>query len=161
MTCQWYYLRIWATLSSLVNASKYVRPANRSAVSKFLMSDPMIWVEQLLSGIRDVDGWKRASHWENSFIFLKFKEYIGANEKRLKTLLRKISYWVDQDNTLMTVTGGSRPEEVYTSLSRCGLSNITNNELSIHFLFFTCCCRGLSGYRRGGNMRYYTPMNSE
>lgn len=119
MTCQWYYLRIRFDLSAIIDASKKVHPANRNHVGNFLNGYSMNFVQDVLCGIQDVDGLENAYYWKNSFTFMKFKDYIMGNENRFKTVLRRISYWIDQDNTLITVTGGGRPEKVRLGTPTC------------------------------------------
>jgi len=112
MTCRWYYLRIRVSLASLVRFSKFVLPENLSVVGKFLGSWPLTWTGMLLSGIQGRDSWRTADTWVNEDAYSKFQDFIVENEKSFKTILRKISYYIDEDTTLVTVTGGGRPEKV-------------------------------------------------
>ncbi|KAJ7291238.1 hypothetical protein C8J57DRAFT_1704891, partial [Mycena rebaudengoi] len=124
MTVQWYYRRIRRSLTSLVEASKKVLPSNRAVVSTFVFSNATIWTESILAGLCKVEDFD-AMDWENDEIFLKFKDWVLGNEKRMKTVLRRLSYQIDQHNTLVTITGGysGRPERyilpvVYLILER-------------------------------------------
>ncbi|KAJ7499168.1 hypothetical protein FB451DRAFT_28305 [Mycena latifolia] len=122
LTVQWYYRRIRRSLASLIEASKKVLPANRLGVSQFMHSTGTIWIESMLAGLSNVEDFDFMD-WENNETFLKFKGWVLGNEKRMKTVLRRLSYQIDQYNTLVTVAGGGRPEQyilplVYLTLER-------------------------------------------
>ncbi|KAJ6562519.1 hypothetical protein B0H19DRAFT_99038 [Mycena capillaripes] len=124
MTVQWYYRRIRRSLASLVKTSKEVLPANRLAASRFIFSSATIWIQSILAGLCNVEDFDSVD-WENDQTFLKFKGWVLGNEKRMKTVLRRLSYQIDQHNSLIMVTGGydRRPEQyilpiVYLILER-------------------------------------------
>lgn len=111
MTTQWYFRRIRRLFSLLSTSSKGVLPANRKVVSSFMRSSSIYSTQYLLSGLRDIDTWDHVD-WVNDSRFLKFKDWVVENERRMLQDLRKLEYYIDQDNTLSTVTRGSRPEMV-------------------------------------------------
>lgn len=111
MTCQWYFRRIRIALAAIGDASRETFPGNRGQVGGFVNSRAIITIERILSGLRGIDDWDGVD-WENHTVFLKFKDWILGDEKRYKTMLRRLSYCIDQDNTLNTVTRGGRPESV-------------------------------------------------
>jgi len=111
MTIQWYGRRILKLFSSLSEASKAVLPANRVAVGQFMQGWSIRNTECLLSGLRDIDSWDDVD-WAHNRLFLRFKEWVLQNERTMNEVLRKLVYYIDQDNTLNTVTGGGRPEKV-------------------------------------------------
>jgi len=110
MTCTWYYYRIRRLFTLITQASKAALPANRKYISQWMRSDPVDYVQDLLSGLRIED--YADTDWDEDWLFLKFKQYVLDNERKMKTVLRKLSYWIDGDNMLNTVTGGGRPETV-------------------------------------------------
>ncbi|KAF8553591.1 hypothetical protein OG21DRAFT_1441706 [Imleria badia] len=123
MTTQWYYRRILRLFSLLSDSSKDVLPANRKVVSQFMHSWSIHATEDLLAGCRDVNDWD-GMDWADHSIFLKFKSWVLENEGRMNKVLRTLVYYIDQDNTLNIVTGGSRPETyvmplLYLLLERC------------------------------------------
>ncbi len=71
--------------------------------------------------MQESDDWS-ATDWDHDKLFCRFKDYVMDEEKKLKKILRQLAYNIDQDNTLLTLTGGSRPEKV-----RCDLFNRPNN----------------------------------
>jgi hypothetical protein len=76
-------------------------------------------VQNILSGLRIGD--YTDTDWDGDLLFAKFKEYVWDNERKIKTKLRMISYWIDGDNMLNTVTGGGRPETVGKSARTANL----------------------------------------
>ena len=91
----------------IFEAFREILPANRAAF--FLYSCGVI--ENILSGLRGCDEWGETD-WDHDKLFSKFKKYVLDEEKKLKIILRQLAYNIDQDNTLLTLTGGSRPEKV-------------------------------------------------
>ncbi|KAJ7181386.1 hypothetical protein C8R43DRAFT_1170245 [Mycena crocata] len=123
MSVQWYYRRIRRRLAALADASKKVLPANRLEVSRFMGGVGIEWTQSILAGLCNVEDFDWID-WDNDPTFLKFKGWLLDNEKRMKTVLRRLSYQIDQYNTLVTVTGQiGRPEQyilpvVYLVLER-------------------------------------------
>lgn len=113
MSCTWYYYRIRQLFSLITEASKAALPANRRYISQWIRSDQVDYVQDLLAGLRIGD--YADTDWDDDWLFLKFKEYVLDNERKMKTVLRRLSYWIDGDNMLTTVTGGGRPETVCQS----------------------------------------------
>jgi hypothetical protein len=114
MTCNWYYYRIRRLFTLITQASKAALPANRKYISHWMRSRPVYNVQDLLAGLRGEE--YTETDWSDDWLFLKFKQYVLDNEGKMKTILRRLSYWVDGDNMLNTVTGGGRPEKVRRSL---------------------------------------------
>lgn len=116
MTCTWYYCRIRRLFTLITHASKAALPANRRYVSQWMRSGPVDYVQGLLAGLRLGD--YAETDWEDDRLFLHFKQYVLDNERKMKTILRRLSYWIDGDNMLNTVTGGGRPETVREPLEQ-------------------------------------------
>lgn len=108
MTCNWYYYRIRRVFTLITQAAKKALPANRKYIGQW------VWrvdcVQDLLSGLRIGD--YTDTDWDNDWVFVKFKSHVWDIERKMKTVLRRLSYWIDGDNMLNTVTGGGRPEAV-------------------------------------------------
>jgi len=112
MTCNWYYYRIRRVFTLISQASKTALPANRRYIGQWMRR--VDFVQDFLSGLRI--GEYADTDWDDDSLFLKFKEYVWDNERKMKTILRRLSYWIDGDNMLNTVTGGGRPETVRESV---------------------------------------------
>lgn len=112
MTTNWYWRRIRKNLDRIVRAYGAVLPANRAAVSKCLRLSIWDALDRVLVGLRDADAWDSID-WEEDKVFSKFKDYVLDEERKLKTILRRLSYYIDEDNTLHTVLGRGRPEKVH------------------------------------------------
>ena len=110
MTTNWYWRRIQKNLFLIFEAFREVLPANRAAFCLYSRGT----FESILSGLRGCDEWE-ATDWDHDKLFSRFKDYVLDEERKLKTILRQLAYNIDQDNTLLTLTGGNRPEKV-TSL---------------------------------------------
>ncbi|RPD69596.1 hypothetical protein L226DRAFT_575426 [Lentinus tigrinus ALCF2SS1-7] len=110
MTVQWYFRRIRKVIAGLVVATKEAHPANRSIIAEFITSDYIHWVEAILSGLHDIDEWDHTD-WESDVMFLKFKDYVVEIERKIEHNLRGVKYYLDEANTLSTVSGGGRPEK--------------------------------------------------
>ena len=107
MTTNWYWRRIQKNLFLIFEAFQEILPANRASFCLY-----STWtVENIVSGLRGSDQWE-ATDWNHDKLFSRFKDYVLDEERRLKTILRRLAYNIDQDNTLLTLTGGSRPEKV-------------------------------------------------
>jgi hypothetical protein len=88
-----------------------ILPSNRSA---FCLHSSWT-IDSIVSGLREPGEWE-STDWDHDKLFSRFKDYVLDEERKLKTMLRRLAYNIDQDNTLLTLTGGSRPEKV-----RCNL----------------------------------------
>ena len=107
MTTNWYWRRIQKHWFDIYVAFRDILPANRSAFNLYSG-----WsVECIIAGMRESDDWS-ATDWDHDKLFCRFKDYVLDEERKLKTILRRLAYNIDQDNTLLTLTGGSRPEKV-------------------------------------------------
>ena len=111
MTTNWYWRRIQKNLVLIFVAFREILPANRAT----FCLDSRGTIESILSGLRGCDQWE-GTDWEHDKLFSKFKDYVLDEERKLKTVLRRLAYNIDQDNTLLTLTGGSRPEKVRRNL---------------------------------------------
>ncbi|KAI0699891.1 hypothetical protein C8T65DRAFT_296383 [Cerioporus squamosus] len=109
MTVQWYFRRIRKTIAQIADAMVNALPANRRIISSFISSPHVRWVENFLSGLRDVKQWDNTD-WESG-MFLKFKEYVVENEQKMERNLRSVRYFIDEANTLSVVVGFGRPEK--------------------------------------------------
>ncbi len=116
MTTNWYWRRIRKNLGAALAAYEDMLPANRVASSGFFQWWVLATVDNTLSGLGGAREWDLVD-WRGDTIFLKFKEYVLDEERKLKTKLRELSYNIDQDNILHTLTGGVRPEKVCLSQS--------------------------------------------
>jgi hypothetical protein len=108
MTCNWYYYRTRRVFTLITQAAKVALPANRKYIGQWIKR--IDCAQDLLSGLRI--GEYANTDWDDDSLFAKFKDYLWDNERKMKTVLRRISYWIDGDNILNTVTGGGRPETV-------------------------------------------------
>ncbi|RPD68326.1 hypothetical protein L226DRAFT_527321 [Lentinus tigrinus ALCF2SS1-7] len=110
MTVQWYFRRIRKVISEIARATVEALPANRKIIADFVSSWDVHWIERFLAGLRDVKQWD-STDWESDVIFLKFKDYVVENERKLEHNLRGVNYYVDEANTLSIVAGNGRPEK--------------------------------------------------
>ena len=119
MTTNWYWRRIRQSLSRVVHACQAILPQDRTTIYTYLQ----VWIfqplETVLAGLRGASEWDSIEDWDEDPVFSKFKDYILAEERRLKTTLRRLSYDINQDNTLHILTRGGRPEKVCLSLMSC------------------------------------------
>ena len=111
MTMQWYFRRIRKIFAEIYHSSNAALPSNFKLISEFTGCWQMRWVEDVLSGLRDVDEWDDFD-WEDDNVFLKFKDYVVENEGRMERSLRGVNYYLDAANTLTVVAGEGRPEKV-------------------------------------------------
>jgi hypothetical protein len=101
-----------SSLSKIHREVARVRPSNRQVVVKFLESHQMLFIDILLAGLNDHETF-HGSEW-NQVTFEKFKNYIKAQEDRLSEVLKKLSYHIEEDNTLALVSQSGRPEMVWS-----------------------------------------------
>ncbi|KAL0577140.1 hypothetical protein V5O48_004854 [Marasmius crinis-equi] len=123
MTTHWYYRRICRLLSLITRSSKRVQPANRRAASELLGHWSINTLQNHLSGFQRTGYWESID-WDEDYVFSKFKDWVVETENKMEEILDKLVYYIDQDNTLNTVTGGGRPEKFmmplfYLLLKRC------------------------------------------
>ena len=111
MSVQWYFRRIRRTISLMYECRKGILLANRQLVADFVSSRQVSWVEDFLSGLRDIDQWDNTD-WVSDVMFLKFKDYVIENEQKMERGLRGVKYVIDEANTLRIVAGDGRPEKV-------------------------------------------------
>ena len=111
MSVQWYFRRIRKVIADIVGATFEALPANRKIISEFITSWHVRWVEDFLSGLRDIDQWDNTD-WVSDVMFLKFKDYVIENEQKMERGLRGVKYVIDEANTLRIVAGDGRPEKV-------------------------------------------------
>ncbi len=114
MTVQWYFRRIRKVIAYIAGATIDTLPANRKIIADFISSWQVRWVEDFLSGLRDVEQWDDTD-WESDSMFLKFKDYIVENEQKIDRSLQGVKYVIDEANTLKIVAGDGRPEKVSVS----------------------------------------------
>src|SRR5258708_14423586 len=106
MTTNWYWRRIRKNLNRVVRACPVVLPANRAAVYKYLQRWIFEPIDGVLAGLRGAREWDSIEDWNGHKVFSKFKDYIFPDERRLKTTLHRLSYYINQDNTLHLLTRG-------------------------------------------------------
>ena len=112
MTTNWYWRRLRQTLNKVVCVCKDILPEGRTSIYRYLQWGIFQSIEGVLAGLRGASEWDSIGDWNEHKVFSKFKGYILTEEKRLKTTLRRLSYDINQDNTLHTLTRGGRPERV-------------------------------------------------
>jgi len=138
MTTNWYWRRIRKNLSFAIGAYQDMLPANRAASSFFFRWWVYSVIETPLSGLRGAREWDYID-WDGDAIFSKFKCYVLDEEKKLKTMLRRVSYNIDQDNTLRTLTGGDRPEKVCLAASSFIAHSMLTRLLSMRYHSSASC----------------------
>lgn len=111
MTSQWYFRRIRKLFSEVPRAAHEVHPDNRKMIGDFISSWHVIFMEDTLSGLRNVDEWEDTD-WETDAIFMKFKSYALKNEGRLDVRLRDRKYDIDDTVTFAIIAGDGRLESV-------------------------------------------------
>ena len=111
MTLQWYFRRIRKVYSEIHSLGNTALPSNLNHISRFLSSWQMHFTEDLLAGLRDVEEWD-GMDWEDDHEFLRFKDYVVENERRMKRKLCTVNYTLDEANTLTIIAGEGRPEKV-------------------------------------------------
>ena len=112
MTANWYCQRIRKNLNRAVNTCGAILPANRAVVFQHLQRWIFRPVDTVLGGLRSASEWEWIEDWNEHKVFSRFKDHILDEEKNLKTTLRRLSYDINQDNTLHMLTRGGRPEKV-------------------------------------------------
>ncbi|KAI1783133.1 hypothetical protein LXA43DRAFT_1087143 [Ganoderma leucocontextum] len=110
MTVQWYFRRIRKVFAEIYYSSNAALPSNLKPISEFIGCWQTRWAEDVLSGLRNVENWDDAD-WEDDHVFLKFKDYVMENERRMERSLRGVNYSLDAANTLTIVAGEGRPEK--------------------------------------------------
>ena len=112
MTTNWYWRRIRKNLNRVVRACQDILPTTRKSIYPYIQLRIFPYIDQILAGLRGASKWDSIRDWDEHKVFSKFKDYIFAEEKRLKITLRRLSYDINQDNTLHALTRGGRPEKV-------------------------------------------------
>ena len=111
MTNQWYFRRIRRLFSDIQGAASRILPTNRLAVSEFVHGWSLSFVEDIMSGLRDVEEFDEVD-WEYDILFARFKDYVLEEEAKLEKTLGTVNYFLDDENTLALVAGHDRPEKV-------------------------------------------------
>lgn len=144
MTTNWYWRRIQKNLVLISVAFRDILPANRAAFCLYSS-----WsIESILSGLRGAKDWE-STDWDHDKLFMRFKDYVLGEERKLKTILRRLAYNIDQDNTLYTLTGDNSPEKVRrSSFTRLQTGNI------VYSLTFSVCDALAVPLVRAGAMDY-------
>lgn len=113
MSTYWYWRRILRSLEYLTVTYRAILPANRAAVNNILGP----WTtgfQNFPSGLQDANEWESIDG-DSDNLFSKFEDHILNEERKLKTVLRQLSYNIDQKSTLDIFTAGDRPEKVLLS----------------------------------------------
>ncbi|KAK7027265.1 hypothetical protein VNI00_015354 [Paramarasmius palmivorus] len=113
MTIQWYYRRIRKIFADIYTTTKSTLLANRQNIANFIMSVEIRQVEELLSGLEDVDKWDN-TRWDSHPEFCKFQPYVSKIQNKMEIQLRKLTYCIDDASMLALVTGGGRLEKAQT-----------------------------------------------
>ena len=137
MTTNWYWRRIRQNLNRAVRACPAILPQDRTAIYGYLQGIIFLPLGIVLAELRGASEWDSIRDWTEHPVFSKFKDYIFAEEKRLKTTLRRLSYDINQDNTLHILTRGGRPEKVCLSLMSC--STVYYADLSCKYAMPLLC----------------------
>ena len=101
-------------------------------------------MENILCGLRGASTWE-ATDWNHNKLFSKFKDYVLDEERKLKTILRRLAYNIDQDNTLNTLMGNSRPEKVRCHL----LTRLQNIDVAYCLNLLVCTALAVPLVRAG------------
>ncbi|KAM5536716.1 hypothetical protein V8D89_009643 [Ganoderma adspersum] len=110
ITVQWYFRRIRKVFAEIHGFGNAAMPSNLQAISRFFSSWSVHFVEDMLSGLRDIEEWEFVD-WDRHHVFLRFKEYVVNTEKQMEERLRTFRYCLDDANTLTIVAGESTPEK--------------------------------------------------
>ena len=110
MTTRWYWQRISRSSEYITTTSRVILPANRAAVNQFLAQWTTAF-EDVPSGLQDAND-RESNYGDSDNLFSKFEDYTRDEERRLKEVLRRLSYNIDRDSILYMFTAGNRPEEV-------------------------------------------------
>ena len=119
MTTNWYWRRIRQNLNRAARACQAIVPQDRTVVYKYLEWGIFRPLDTVVGGLRGARGWDSIRDWDQDQVFSKFKDYVVAEEKRLKITLRRLSYDIRQDNTLHILMRRGRPEKVCLGLMSC------------------------------------------
>ena len=139
MTTNWYWRRIRQTLNRIVCACQAILPEGRTSIYKYLQWGIFRLIDRVLAGLRGASQWDSIKDWNKHRVFSKFKDYILTEERRLKTTLRRLSYDINQDNTLHILTRGGRPEKVCLTLCPVLQYIILTCHASMRYPCSACC----------------------
>jgi hypothetical protein len=121
LSVRWYHkhiIRLLSRFSAKARAAHFL-PSNRGLASRFLDSETMDDMHTILAGLVDHE-----ETLPNPAVFEKFKDYVFAQEKRMKKVLELLNYNIDDENTLTLVAGTGRPEQVITQTGLLFLRDI-------------------------------------
>ncbi|KAI1787462.1 hypothetical protein LXA43DRAFT_1029206 [Ganoderma leucocontextum] len=110
MTVQWYFRRIRKVFAEIYYSSNAALPSNLKPISEFIGCWQTRWAEDVLSGLRNVENWDDAD-WEDDHVFLKFKDYVMENERRMERSLRGVNYSLDCGEHVDHRRGGGQTGE--------------------------------------------------
>ena len=134
MTAHWYFRRIRKLLSDLSQSAVRALPGNRRIINAFMTSSRLMFIEDLLSGldnIEDPDG----VAWDSNMPFSQYRDYLTDIENRMETTLRELEYFIEDEDTLRLVVGSGRPEKVRYILAPF----VSSAALMVISSFFPCC----------------------
>jgi hypothetical protein len=128
MSVQWYFRRIRAVLHQIWQNRSKVHPLNRRLLSEFPhWGDRSMWasIEDVLSGLNDIDQVEQSPGWDKDTNLRVFKTYVQSTETQMAKALRdQFKYSIDDLEALRIVTGASgRLEKVGYSLTCLHRSN--------------------------------------
>ena len=115
MASNWYWRRIRKNLNRVLCDLWNILPKNRIASTKYIRWCIFHPIDEVLAGLRGRKQWDAIRDWNDHEVFSKFRRYVVAEERRLKTTLRQVSYDLSHDDALDSLTQGVRAEEVCLS----------------------------------------------
>jgi hypothetical protein len=132
MTTNWYCLRIQKNLSLIFGAFQELLPANRA----FCLHSPRS-IASIVTGLRGSAEWE-GTDWDHDKLFSRFKDYVLDEESKLKTMLRRLAYRIN-DDALLPLMGSSAPEQVRCNLFT-RLQIVMTMQRTDHLSSMRCLC---------------------
>ena len=112
MATNWYWCRIRKNMNRVL-CDLWTK--NRITITKYLRWCIFHPIDKVLTGLQGRRKLDLIRDWNDHEVFSKFTGYIVAEERRLKTTLRRLSYDLSHDDALHISTQGVRAEEVCLS----------------------------------------------
>jgi hypothetical protein len=82
-------------------------------INSFSNSSAVRFVEDILAGLANVSLYDNIN-WDSDNMFLRFKDYVVAEEEELEKRMRGVTYYIEDTSTLELISGGARPEKVWS-----------------------------------------------
>ncbi|KAI0746179.1 hypothetical protein C8Q76DRAFT_592373, partial [Earliella scabrosa] len=106
-----YFRRIRKLLSDLSQSAVRALPGNRRIINAFMTSSRLMFIEDFLSGLDNIEDWDGVA-WDSNMPFSQYRDYLTDIENRMETTLRELEYFIEDEDTLRLVVGSGRPEKV-------------------------------------------------